>query len=66
MIKIQVTLPRKTIDLIKKNVLKRHITATAFVNGSIHTEYYIRQQLNEGSRVLILRSDGSLHEVIFN
>lgn len=63
--RVSVSLPIDVIDMLDKIANRHAITMTDAIKRAIATEAYIEDEINEGSKVLIQKSDNTLREVVF-
>jgi hypothetical protein len=54
---------RKKLDSLTE---KRHTTSSQVIRQAIQTEDFLQTELEEGSKILIQKKDGSLREVVLN
>ncbi len=62
-VKVVVNLPAHTVDDLRAIARERGETLTGTLKHAIGLSKYIREQTNQQSRVLIQKSDLSLHQL---
>ena len=63
--RMTVSLSPETVEKLEKIAEEKDITFTEALRLAIATENYIRNEIKNGSKVLIQRKDKSLREIVF-
>jgi predicted DNA binding CopG/RHH family protein len=63
--KITVRLTEAQIEKLKKLANSQGITATAALQKAIETENYIRDEIEQGSKILVQHKNKEIHQLVF-
>jgi predicted DNA binding CopG/RHH family protein len=63
--KITVRLTEAQIEKLKKLANSQGITATAALQRAIETENYIRDEIEQGSKILVQHKNKEIHQLVF-
>ena len=61
-----VAVSRERFQKLKDLANSQGISATSALEKAIETEYYLKQRVGEGGRVLVQSTDKSIQEVLFD
>ena len=64
-IKTSLNLPEQSIDTLKELAEATGVSMAEVVRRSVETEKFLRDSVEEGSKILIKDKDNSLRELIF-
>ena len=62
--KVTVNLPDETVNSLKQIAQQRGITVTEALRQAIENEKFFRQEINQGSKVILERPDKSTNLVV--
>lgn len=64
-VKLTVNLPSVTVAALRGLAAERGVTQTEVVRQAIEGEHFLREEIQNGGRVLIEQADGSLVHLVF-
>ncbi len=64
-VKTSLNLPEQSIDTLKELAEATGVSMAEVVRRSVETEKFLRDSVQEGSKILIKDKDNSLRELIF-
>lgn len=63
LVKMSVDVSEETLQELREVARERHITLTQAVRDAIAVEKYVTEELQRGSRMLVLKRDRTMREV---